>query len=320
MATVQFPTMVDSNIDWDLLTQLSNFATPSGDEYELSEWIARWIREHVASATVRRLGDNLLVVKGDQPKVAVFAHLDTTGYTLGYENELIRIGSPSPEPDDLLRRVGHDFTARITEGTLQSGVPLLDSAANQPAGSRWVYAAPIVIGADSVCGPYLDNRAGIWVALQALFSCNNIAVAFTSGEESSGHGAVVCGRYLTCEYGIHQAIISDMTWDTANVRRGNGPAISMRDSEVPRRRFLDHVVACAERSGVPFQIEVENSGGSDGTWLHSAGLPIDWVFVGAPEKSPHTSHEDVLITDLTDMARLINALVDALHMQPLNDY
>src|ERR1700731_4795003 len=41
------------------------------------------------------LQDNLIVWRG-QPQIALFAHLDTVGFTLGYGRELVRIGGAPP--------------------------------------------------------------------------------------------------------------------------------------------------------------------------------------------------------------------------------
>jgi putative aminopeptidase FrvX len=145
-----------------------------------------------------------------------------------------------------------------------------------------------------------------------LEQCTSVAVAFTTGEEHSGQGAFVCGRYLYERYGIDQALISDITWDTSDVRCGEGVAISLRDRMVPRQRFLDRVFAIAETSGLPFQREIESSGGSDGAYLQRSGFPIDWVFVGAPERHPHSDHEAVDTRDLEAMANMLVVLVEQL--------
>ena len=71
-------------------------------------------------------------------------------------------------------------------------------------------------------------------------------------------------------------------------------------------------MALAEAWGHPFQREVESSGGSDGAYLERSGVPIDWVFVGAPERGPHTAAERLQAGDLRGMADLLVSLVDGL--------
>jgi putative aminopeptidase FrvX len=81
---------------------------------------------------------------------------------------------------------------------------------------------------------------------------------------------------------------------------------------MPRQRFLDLVLAAATESGLPFQREVESGGGSDGSAIERSTFPIDWVFIGAPQKLSHTPKEECRISDLEGMADLYAALVPAL--------
>ena len=60
----------------------------SGDEGLLTARIAEWTAP-LPGIQSRRIQDNLIVWRG-QPHVALFAHLDTIGFTLGYDRALIR--------------------------------------------------------------------------------------------------------------------------------------------------------------------------------------------------------------------------------------
>src|SRR5262249_49175126 len=111
------------------------------------------------------------------------------------------------------------------------------------------------------------------------------------------------------EFGVNQALISDITWHTDHVRCGHGPAVSLRDRYLPRWTFLERVLAAAEASSVPFQREIEGAGSSDGGWIERSGYPIDGVFVGAPQKHSHTPLEEVEAGDLEAMVSLYVELV-----------
>jgi putative aminopeptidase FrvX len=175
-----------------------------------------------------------------------------------------------------------------------------------------VYAAPLEFGKKTVSGPYLDNRAGVWNALRQLELCDNVAVAFTPGEEHSGRGAAIAARMVHEELGVRRALISDITWHTRHVKLGRGPAISHRDRSIPRQAFLRQVLEAARHSDVPFQEEVESAGGSDGSVIDRSAYPIDWVFVGAPQRHSHTDREVCLISDLEAMVALYTHLVGEL--------
>ena len=57
---------------------------------------------------------------------------------------------------------------------------------------------------------------------------------------------------------------------------------------------------------------MESDGSSDGGWMERSGFPIDWVFVGPPEKRAHTNREELAVADLLAAPELIAALVRAL--------
>lgn len=309
-------TCVDDEAWWSdpaaggLLARLLAFDTPSGDEDILADWLSDWAGDTVAGSERKRLGASLVVIRG-KPRTAIFAHTDTTGYTLAYGGALVRIGGPYPKPEDLFWMVGDRSMVSGVRAGDEPGEMYLTRDDAAP-GSRWVYAAQPVIEDGEVHSPYLDNRGGVWAALQTLQRCEDVAIAFTSGEEHNSVGALVCAKYLFERYGIENALISDLTWDTDHIHCGEGVAISLRDQNVPRQRYLNRVLEIAQSSGIAFQREIESSGGSDAMGIQRSGVPMDWLFVGAPEREPHTSRESVRISDLESMVDMLTVLVERL--------
>lgn len=295
----------------DLLWELLKLDSPSGDEGAFADWLMDWTQRELPDVRLERIGDSVIALRGERPAVALFAHTDTTGWTLGYHKRLIRIGGPDGRLSDSIRPAGMPNTGN-TLARRKDGTWRVKGKTDAPPGSRWVYAAEPQQDDDVITSPYLDNRAGVWAALQALTRCPRIAAAFTVGEEHSGKGAAVCARRLAEAHGITQALIADITWHTKHIRCGHGPAISLRDAYVPRRRYLDRVLSIAEEWGQPVQREIESEGSSDGGFIERSGAPIDWVFVGAPEKRPHTASESIHSADLHGMANLLTHLVNGL--------
>jgi putative aminopeptidase FrvX len=294
----------------NLLLELQQIPGPSGDEGRIADFLEARCAQ-TEGAQVRRLGDLVVATRGT-PRVAVFAHTDTVGFTQGYNRTLIPIGGPHVEGGERLREVDSADEARLklkTRGEARSW--RLPKKTGRP-GARWVYAEPLAVDKDVVRGPYLDNRAGVWNALQTLEWCPDVAILFTPGEEHTGRGALIGARWAYEELGVTRALISDITWHTGSIKNGKGPAISFRDRSLPRRRFLEEVLAAAVESGVPFQREVESSGGSDGSYVDRSTFPIDWAFVGAPQKHSHTPREECRVSDLHAMAELYARLVPAL--------
>jgi len=293
----------------DLLTRIQAVPGPSGDEGR----IADFLESHcggIPGTTLRRIGDLVIATRG-RPRVAVFAHVDTIGFTLAYKRTLAPIGGPRVDGGERIREVGSERTATIQLRNDPPGAWRLSVKGAEPGG-RWVFAEPLKIKKDQVSGPYLDNRAGVWNAVRVLERVEDVAVLFTPGEEHSGRGALVGARLIHEELGISRALISDITWHTGSIKNGKGPAVSLRDRYVPRQAFLDEVLSAAEKSGVPFQREVESAGGSDGSYIERSTFPIDWVFVGAPQKRSHTPKEACCVADLHAMVDLYAHLIPAL--------
>ena len=108
---------------------------------------------------------------------------------------------------------------------------------------------------------------------------------------------------------VKQALISDITWITDGVTDGGGVAISMRDSGIPRRSYINRIIDLAKESGVQYQLEVENAGGSDGNALQKSPYPFDWCFIGAAEHNVHTPTERVNKADILEMVKLYEYLM-----------
>jgi putative aminopeptidase FrvX len=121
-----------------------------------------------------------------------------------------------------------------------------------------------------------------------------------------------CANKLYELYGSTQALIADITWVTNGVKHGGGVAISLRDSLIPRRVYLTKILNLCKDSDINYQLEVESSGGSDGSTLQKSHLPIDWCFIGAPENHVHTNRETVYKSDIQSMIEIYKLLIDKL--------
>jgi putative aminopeptidase FrvX len=158
----------------------------------------------------------------------------------------------------------------------------------------------------------MDNRLGVYAALKVAETLQDGIVVFSCWEEHGGGSVGYLADKMYRDYGVHQALISDITWITEGVTPGNGVAISIRDSGIPRRSFVNRIRNIAQESKIPYQLEVEGSGGSDGTDLQKSMLPIDWCFIGAAEQHVHTPNELVNKEDIRSMIDLYSVLMKSL--------
>ena len=84
----------------ELLQKLCSIAAPSGNEAPMKKFILDYLNENMSNFKVKPIviSDGIqdcLILKFGKPKTAVFAHLDSIGYTVRYDKEKVKIGGTS---------------------------------------------------------------------------------------------------------------------------------------------------------------------------------------------------------------------------------
>ena len=256
--------------------------------------------------------ENIILVFGPKPRTAIFAHIDSIGFTVRYEKQLVKVGGPVIKNG--IQLVGSDSDGEI-ECTLkhseENGTEY-ECERNIERGTNLSFKPDFRETEEAVQCCYMDNRLGVWNALQVAETLEEGIIVFSTREEHGGGAVSHLGKFIQEKYGVRQALISDITWVTEGVKAGKGVAISMRDRGLPRRVFLERIIDIAKQSDIPFQLEVEGSGGSDGLELQSSPFPWEWVFVGAPEDNVHSPDEIVHKKDIEAMFSLYKELMEKL--------
>lgn len=298
-----------------LLQQLCGIQAPSGNERKMTEFVLNHIDKESKNWKVKPkvhhgkgFQDCIVLVFG-KPRTAIFAHMDSIGFTVRYGKELVKIGGPRTEPDYILQgedskgkvecklkvtndgELSYDFKRELDRGTSLTFKPL------------WKETKNFI----QCC--YMDNRLGVWNALKVAETLENGIICFSTYEEHAGGSVGFLTRFVYEHYKVDQALISDITWVTDGVKAGKGVAVSLRDSGIPRRAYTDRIQEIAMNSGVPHQFEVESSGGSDGNQIQKSPYPVDWCFVGAPEQNVHSPKERVHKDDIQAMVELYKVLM-----------
>lgn len=256
--------------------------------------------------------DCILLVFG-KPRSAIFAHMDSIGFTVRYGKQLVRIGGPDLESGYTL--VGKDAEGKI-ECTLKYDEEehelTYEFEREIARGTELVFKCDFRETEEAVQSCYLDNRLGVWSALQVAETMENGIIAFSCWEEHGGGSVAYLAKYIYEHYGVTQGLISDITWVTEGVEAGKGVVISLRDSLIPRRSYVERIIGIAQQAGIPHQLEVEGAGGSDAKELQHSAYPWDWCFVGAPEDNVHTPNEIVHKKDIESMVALYRELMEKL--------
>lgn len=301
-----------------LLRELCNIHAPSGSEKPMTDFVLGYIEKQKKYWKVKPkihaggdLQDCIVLVFG-KPTTAIFAHMDSIGFTVRYTNDLVKIGGPVIKSG--IKLIGTDSKGKV-ECTLKEGKekkPLYSCKRKIDRGTTLTFKPDFRETKDYIQCCYMDNRLGVWNALHVAESLENGIIVFSTYEEHGGGSVGFLGKFIYEKYGVKQALISDITWITNGVKAGKGVAVSMRDSGIPRKSWLEKIIAVAKKSGIPFQLEVEGSGGSDGIQLQKASYPFDWCFVGAPESNVHSPDEKVHKADIASMVALYKALMKEL--------
>jgi putative aminopeptidase FrvX len=300
---------------FDLLKQMCRIHAPAGNEVAMTDFLLDYINTNKNKWKVQPQilsGDGLqdcIVLVFGKPKTAIYAHIDSIGFTVRYHNQLVKIGGPKTESGykltgndsigeiictlevDEERDLSYQFDREIERGTMLTFLP------------EWVEDDNFV----QCC--YMDNRLGVYNALKVAETLENGMICFSCWEETGGGSVEYLAKLMVEKYQVTQALISDITWVTEGVLHGQGCVISMRDSGLPRRKYVNKIIDIVKESKMPYQLEVESSGGSDGNILHRSPYPIDWCFVGAPESDVHSPTEKVHKDDIASMIEMYKLLM-----------
>jgi putative aminopeptidase FrvX len=299
------------------LNELLEIQSVSGDEHLSTRFVLNYVSEHKSLWNIQPeiySGEEFhdcVLLKFGQPRTVIFVHIDTIGFMVRYDNQLISIGGPEIIAGTEL--VGRDNLGEINcRLTGNENGYFHDFPRGIEPGTRLSFKQNVRLDEDFITAAYLDNKLGVYSALKVCETISDGWVVFSTYEEHGGGSIPFLLRFIQENAPVKQALISDITWVTEGVRHHEGVVISIRDKFIPRKKFLDRIIKLAELSGIMFQIEVEEYGGSDGKEVQFSPYAIDWCFIGAPEDNVHTPDEKVSLFDFKSMIALYCYLLEKL--------
>jgi len=309
--------------EFELLKEMCGVHAPSGNEVGMKNFLLNYITTHAKNWKHKPklfcgegFQDNIILIFG-KPRTAIFAHMDSIGYTVRYGKQLVKIGGPVAKTG--FKLMGADSKGiqeaelKVTEDK-KSGMKTLEYSAKRDfeTGTELVFVADWRETANHIQCCYMDNRLGVYSALKVAETLKHGAIVFSSWEEHGGGSVSYLQKFLASKYKISQALISDISWISDGVHPAKGPVISLRDQLIPRRSYLNRIREIANENKCAYQLEVEGSGGSDAKELQMADHPWDWCFVGAAEENVHTPDEKVHKKDIQGMIKLYEVLMKEL--------
>jgi putative aminopeptidase FrvX len=305
---------------YETLKLMCHIPAPSGNEVGMKQFLLYYIQANAKTwkhkpkvLSGEGFKDNVVLIFG-KPRTAVFAHIDNIGFTVRYGKQLVKIGGP-------MIKNGYELVGQDSKGLQEVELRIAEDKKSHQKKLEYKGKREFERGTELSFKPnwretkdhiqccYMDNRLGVYNALKLAETLKDGAIVFSTYEEHGGGSVQYLQRFLQKKYSISQALISDISWISDGVHYAKGPVISLRDSLIPRRSYLNRIIAIARKNKCAFQLEVEGSGGSDAGALQMAEYPWDWCFVGAAEENVHTPDEKVHKKDVEGMIKLYQALM-----------
>lgn len=322
-----------------LLDELLRAHGPSGHEHLAFDVIRAAVSE-VAEIETDTVG-NLIARRtggGDGPLLALFAHLDVIGLAVAHipDDGLLpvhRLGGwrasvAYGQRVEVRTRGGsvHGVIGRQTKDDekVEWEQLYVDIGAGDGAEARELVAPgdPIVLVAPPlelahgrIASRSLDNRAGVYVAVEMLRRLADEGLtadlAVVAGaQEELGHSGVPPAMY---QLRPDIAIALDVTYATdvpagdaneaGDHRLGTGPAIFRGPAIAPK--VFELLVDAAKAEGISHTVEtgMKTYTDADGTYTSRAGVPTG--LVSLPLRNMHSPNEIVQLSDLEDCVRLL---------------
>lgn len=308
--------------EYEIIKTMCTIHAPSGNETAMKDFLLDYIEKNKKNwkhkpKVIQGKGfqDCIILIFG-KPRTAIFAHMDSIGFTVRYGKQLVRIGAPYVKSG--FKLVGEDSKGKVEVELVSKkdkrGYTMLSYKYKRDLerGTELVFKPNWRENKNYIQCCYLDNRLGIYSALKTAETLKDGAIVFSCWEEHGGGSVTFLQRYLAEKYNVFQALISDISWISEGVFAGKGAVISMRDSLVPRRSFVNKIIHLAKKHNITHQLEVEGTGGSDAKELQMSEHPWDWCFVGAGEQHVHTPDEKVHKKDIESMLALYKMLMKEL--------
>ncbi len=177
---------------------------------------------------------------------------------------------------------------------------------------------------DLLMAKAFDNRAGTALVIQALQQLcgkphpNTLIGVGAVQEEVGTRGAETATRVVQPDVAIvlEGAPADDAPGVSADEMQGalgKGPQIRLMDpTAIMNRPLALWVIALARELGIPHQVAVRTSGGTDAKPIHLSGAGVPTVVIGVPARYIHTHNSIIDIRDYLHALQLLIAIGERL--------
>jgi tetrahedral aminopeptidase len=336
----------------DLLKNLINTVSPSGDEALVRNIIKKEIKPSVKKIEVDTFGNLICHKKGKGPTIVLAAHMDEIGLmvnkidpdgylkisAIGGIDSIALVGQKVHIMDNKNKVICHGV---ITFEEIHDGRPL-DAKDIPPIEDLFVdvgltqegckkkgievgsYVVPLhhfaYLGDKNVIsGKALDDRIGCYVLIELARklkrSSADIYFIFTVQEEIGLYGAKTSVYNLEPDWGIAVDVSTAKDGSIGADRvLGNGPVLTVKDAEMIANRSLNNTLEkIAKKLKINIQKEVSSGGTTDATNIMLSKGGTPSTAMGVAVRNIHST---IGIADLRDIDDTIKILYELLKNPP----
>lgn len=331
-------------MDQALFERIATTPGISGREEQIRGVVTEVLEDLVDEIQVDRLGNVIATRRGNRPRVMLSAHMDTIGFLVrhvddkgflwispvgGFDprtlnsqrvlvsghKEYVGLMTPKTKPIHLLTDEERKKAPKIEEIYVDVMAPADEVKANVPIGSPITLYRPPIFKEHNFSAPYLDDRLGVYVLLEALRAARNTSVeihAVISVQEEVGlRGARTSAYGVDPDVGIALDITiasdtpgSDPTQMVTELGKGVGITV-MDGSSISDPRLVERFKTVAEKHDIDYQLEILPKGGTDAGTIQSsrAGVPV--ITISPPVRYVHTANEMANIKEVDATVELM---------------
>ena len=312
----------------ELLKKICAIKGASSEENNIAEFILGEINNYVDEHKIDALGNLIAHKKGSGKKMMLAGHMDQIGMMVTHIDKegfiyFTNIGGLNPTVIHSCRVIFSNGTTGIVNCerlddpnkiALEKMFIDIGAATKEEAekhvsiGDVCVYYNEPIIDDYKIMTPYLDDRLGCFVMIEALKKLSKQAYdlyfVFTVQEEVGLRGAKTSAYSIDPDYGI--AFDVTVSADTPKARKlpqkfDGGACIKIKDASVLCHPvMIKHMEKCAKEANIKYQFEILEAGGTDSGAIHlnKGGVPSGVISI--PTRYIHSMNEMARLSDIQD--------------------
>ena len=312
----------------ELLKNICTLKGASSEEGAIAEFIAEQIKDYVDDYKIDTLGNLIAHKKGNGKKMMLAGHMDQIGMMVTYIDKdgfihFTNIGGLNPTVIHSARvvfsngKTGIVHCERLDDPnkmTLDKMYIDIGAVSKEEAekyvqiGDICVYYQEALVDEHKVMTPYLDDRLGCFIMIEALKKLKDLAfdlyLVFTVQEEVGLRGAKTAVHTVDPDYGISFDVT--ISADTPKCRKlpqkfDGGACIKIKDMSILcHPRIIKHMEKCAKEGNIKYQFEILEMGGTDSGAIHLHGGGVPSGVISIPTRYIHTMNEMARLSDIQD--------------------